>query len=57
MEKIFIKSFFGGWRGVTIEQARRWADNLINNAGHRLNAIDIARKRIKGIEIEEVINI
>lgn len=34
-KEIFIKSFFSGWRKVTQEQAERWADNLINNAGHR----------------------
>lgn len=58
MEKeIFIKSFFSGWHKVTQEQAKCWADNLINNAGHRKNAIEIARKRLKGITLEELIKL
>lgn len=57
MQKILIKSFFNGWRQVTKEQAKRWADNLINNAGHRKNAIEIAKKRLKGIELEKIINL
>lgn len=58
MEKeIFIKSFFSGWGKVTEEQAKRWADNLINNAGHRKKAIEIARKRLKGITLEELIKL
>nr|DAT76251.1 MAG TPA: hypothetical protein [Caudoviricetes sp.] len=58
MEKeIFIKSFFSGWRKVTKKQAESWADNLINNAGHRKNAIEIARKRLKGITLEELIKL
>lgn len=30
MQEILIKSFFNGWRKVTKEQAKRWAENLIN---------------------------
>ena len=56
-QEIFIKSLFYGWQKVTQEQAKRWAENFINNANYRKNAIEIARKRLKGITLEQLINL
>lgn len=57
MKEIFIKSFFSCWHKVSEQQAKRWTENLINNAGHRENAIEIARERLKGIELGKIIKL
>lgn len=53
-QEIYIKSLFSGWRKATNEQAQRWAEHFINHAGNREKAIEIVRKRLKGITLEEL---
>lgn len=53
-QEIYIKSLFSGWRKATKEQAQRWAEHFINHAGNREKAIEIVRKRLKGITLEEL---
>ena len=49
---IMIRSRFGGWREVTIEQARAWVRHELNHITTNIDKREYIQSRIQGITVD-----